>query len=56
MLLTSLQFDESGVMTTVGPATYKIPLVDNIPREFNVSLLKNSSNPGNVASSKVRQP
>ncbi|CAG7827328.1 unnamed protein product [Allacma fusca] len=42
-----------GHLTATGPATYKIPGVANIPQEFNVSLLKGSSNPRAVYSSKA---
>ena len=41
-----------GVLLTLGPGTYKIPSFGDIPCEFNVSLLKGSSNPKAVYSSK----
>ena len=39
-----LCWDESGRLTTDGPATYKIPTVGDMPFEFNVALLKDSPN------------
>ena len=42
-----------GVPFTRGPGAYKIPGFSDIPAQFNVSLLKGSSNPRAVYSSKV---
>ena len=42
-----------GNLFTKGPGTYKLPGFGDIPKEFNVSLLKGSSNPRVVYSSKV---
>jgi len=42
----------SGVPFTRGPGAYKIPGFDDIPAEFNVTLLKDSSNPRAIYSSK----
>jgi xanthine dehydrogenase/oxidase len=42
-----------GHLTATGPFTYKIPGVADIPQEFNVSLLRGSSNPRAVYSSKA---
>ena len=48
MYLTS-----QGQMKTNGPVNYKIPGVRNIPRKFNVTLLKDSKIEKSVYSSKV---
>jgi len=42
----------SGVPFTRGPGAYKIPGFDDIPAEFNVTFLKDSTNPRAVYSSK----
>ena len=42
-----------GHLFTKGPGAYKIPTVNDIPPDFRVSLLKNSSNPRAVYSSKA---
>ena len=41
------------VTTPQGPGTYKIPTANDIPLEFNVTLLHNAPNPRAVASSKA---
>lgn len=43
----------TGFLYTKGPGAYKIPAFGDIPVEFNVSLLKNASNPKAVYSSKA---
>ncbi len=43
----------TGQVITRGPSNYKIPTVDDIPRIFNVSLLRGCPNPHAVYSSKV---
>ena len=52
-VLEELRLSPNGCLLTRGPGTYKIPSLSNIPSEFNVSLLKGSSNPRAVYSSKV---
>jgi xanthine dehydrogenase/oxidase len=42
----------SGYLFTRGPGTYKIPSFNDVPLEFNVSLLKGSENPRAIHSSK----
>ena len=42
-----------GTLFTQGPGTYKIPTANDIPLEFNVTLLHNAPNPRAVASSKA---
>ncbi|ELU10726.1 hypothetical protein CAPTEDRAFT_113030, partial [Capitella teleta] len=48
-----LRTSPDGSLLTLGPATYKIPSLSDIPLEFNVSLLHGSSNPKAVYSSKA---
>ncbi|KAF2076171.1 hypothetical protein CYY_002524 [Polysphondylium violaceum] len=45
-------FQPSGYQFTRGPSTYKIPGFNDIPIEFNVSLLSDSPNPKAIHSSK----
>lgn len=51
--LEELRYSPQGVLLTRGPGAYKIPGFADIPREFNVSLLRNSPNPRAVFSSKA---
>lgn len=51
--LEELVYSPTGTNFTRGPGTYKIPGFGDIPGEFNVALLKGSSNPRAVFSSKV---
>lgn len=46
-------FSPAGYIITRGPSNYKIPSADDIPQEFNVSLLRGCPNPRAVYSSKV---
>lgn len=46
-------FSPNGEVLTKGPGMYKIPGFSDIPKEFNVSLLKGAPNPRAVYSSKV---
>jgi len=46
-------FSSGGQVITRGPSNYKIPTADDIPEEFNVSLLRGSPNPHAVYSSKA---
>jgi xanthine dehydrogenase molybdopterin binding subunit/xanthine dehydrogenase small subunit len=48
-----LKWDEQGRLLTHSPDTYKIPSVGDRPREFNVTFLKNSAQPGVVHGSKA---
>lgn len=52
--IEELVFSPSGELLSRGPGTYKIPGISDIPKEFNVSLLKGAPNPRAVYSSKVR--
>ncbi|KAK2142170.1 hypothetical protein LSH36_988g00011 [Paralvinella palmiformis] len=40
-----LNFDQNGRLTTRNAIGYKIPRVTNVPRQFNITLLKDSYNP-----------
>lgn len=51
--MEEFKYSPTGVVYTRGPGTYKIPSIDDVPREFNVKLLKGSSNPNGIFSSKV---
>ncbi|KAL7645432.1 UNVERIFIED_CONTAM: hypothetical protein RMT77_003818 [Armadillidium vulgare] len=51
--LEQLLYTSSGELLTKGPGTYKIPSAHDIPREFNVTLLRESSNDRAVYSSKA---
>lgn len=51
--LEELVFSPYGETLSRGPGTYKIPAFSDIPKEFNVSLLKGAPNPRAVYSSKV---
>jgi xanthine dehydrogenase molybdopterin-binding subunit B len=42
-----------GHLFTRGPGAYKIPSVNDVPRDLRVSLLKNATNPRAVYSSKA---
>jgi len=51
--LEELVYFPNGTSFTRGPSTYKLPGFSDIPGEFNVSLLKGTSNPRAVYSSKA---
>jgi len=51
--MEELKVSSKGVVYTRGPGTYKIPSADDVPREFNVKLLKGSSNKKAIFSSKA---
>jgi len=50
--LEEVRLAPDGTRLTLGPMTYKIPAPDDAPREFNVKLLKGSSNKRGIFSSK----
>ncbi|KAK6190506.1 hypothetical protein SNE40_002363 [Patella caerulea] len=52
-MLEDYKVSPSGNLITKGPGNYKIPSVGNIPRQFNVSLLKDTPNTKAVYSSKA---
>lgn len=54
MVLEQYKVQPDGTLLTRGPGTYKIPSVGNIPQKFNVTLMRESGNPGtSIYSSKV---
>ena len=53
MLLEQYKVRPDGTLLTRGPGSYKIPSLGNVPAVFNVALLRDSSNPRAVFSSKV---
>ncbi|NTW32154.1 MAG: xanthine dehydrogenase molybdopterin binding subunit [Bacteroidetes bacterium] len=48
-----LKWDKKGNLLTHSPDTYKIPTVNDIPKDFRVELLKNVPNPGTIRKSKA---
>jgi xanthine dehydrogenase molybdopterin-binding subunit B len=48
-----LKWDEQGRLLTHSPDTYKLPAVGDMPRVFNVTLLKNAAQKGVVYGSKA---
>ncbi|KAK3850489.1 hypothetical protein Pcinc_042810 [Petrolisthes cinctipes] len=51
--MEELLYSPQGALLTRGPGAYKIPGFQDIPREFNVSLLRGAPNPRAVFSSKA---
>jgi len=51
--LEEMIYSPTGILCSRGPGLYKLPCFTDIPHEFNVSLLKGTSNPRAVYSSKV---
>lgn len=51
--MEEVKFRPDGTRLTKGPGTYKIPSADDAPKSFNVKLLKGSSNPKAIFSSKA---
>ena len=52
-LLEQVVHSPAGSLLTRGPGAYKIPAFNDIPVEFNVSLLRGAANPRAVYSSKA---
>jgi xanthine dehydrogenase large subunit len=48
-----IKWDKKGNLLTYSPDTYKIPTVNDIPKDFRVELLKNVPNPGTIRRSKA---
>ncbi|MEI6749417.1 MAG: xanthine dehydrogenase molybdopterin binding subunit [Bacteroidales bacterium] len=48
-----MKWDKSGNQLTHSPDTYKIPTVNDIPKDFRVHLLENVSNTGTIRRSKA---
>lgn len=53
MLTESLFYSEDGGLVSHSPTTYKIPNIQDVPREFNVGFLENDLNEGTVLKSKA---
>ena len=49
----NLYYHQSGKLLSHSPTTYKIPNIQDIPREFNIELLENHTNTQNVHRSKA---
>ncbi|KAK6189693.1 hypothetical protein SNE40_001693 [Patella caerulea] len=52
-MLENFKISPNGKVLTQGPGNYKIPAISNIPKQFNVSLLKGKPNDRAVYSSKA---
>lgn len=52
-MLEELMYSPDGTILTKGPGSYKLPGFTSIPTEFNVALLRGSSNPRAIYSSKA---
>ncbi|MGH2567861.1 MAG: molybdopterin cofactor-binding domain-containing protein, partial [Bacteroidota bacterium] len=48
-----IKWDDKGNLMTHSPDTYKIPSVQDIPKDFRVSLLQGVPNPGTIRQSKA---
>ena len=48
-----LKWDKSGNLLTHSPDTYKIPTVNDIPKDFRVEFLKDAPNEGTIGRSKA---
>ncbi len=48
-----LRYDEKGHLLTHSPDTYKIPTIDDIPKDFRVAFTKDTANPNNIKRSKA---
>lgn len=53
MLTENLYYAEDGGLVSHSPTTYKIPNIQDVPREFNVGFLENDLNEGTVLKSKA---
>ncbi|MCB2218942.1 MAG: xanthine dehydrogenase molybdopterin binding subunit [Bacteroidetes bacterium] len=48
-----LKYDQNGNLLNHSPDTYKIPTIQDIPKDFRVEILKNVPNPGTIKQSKA---
>ena len=48
-----IKWDKDGHLLTHSPDTYKIPTINDIPKDFRVELLKDAPNPGTIRRSKA---
>lgn len=53
VLTENLYYDAQGTLKTLGPSTYKIPSIHDIPRIFNVDLMPNDGNTINLYGTKA---
>lgn len=53
ILSEKLFYDEKGRLLTHAPSTYKIPSIHDIPRVFNIDLVKNQENTVNLVGTKA---
>lgn len=53
MLTESLYYSSDGGLVSHSPTTYKIPNIQDVPREFNVGFLENDLNEGTILKSKA---
>lgn len=53
MLTENLFYSDDGGLVSHSPTTYKIPNIQDVPREFNVGFLENDLNEGTVLKSKA---
>ena len=49
----NLVYDKQGLLLSHAPSTYKIPNIQDTPREFNITLLENDENYANVRGTKA---
>ncbi len=49
----NLFYDKQGLLLSHAPSTYKIPNIQDTPREFNIKLLSNDENVANVRGTKA---
>lgn len=49
----NLFYNDQGLLLSHAPSTYKIPNVQDVPREFNIELLENDENYSNVRGTKA---
>jgi len=52
-LTTEKLFYQEGVLKSIGPSTYKIPSVHDIPREWNIEMINNPNNKVAIRASKA---
>jgi xanthine dehydrogenase large subunit len=53
LTLEKLSYSKEGALLSVGPSTYKIPAIHDIPREWTVDLLENTGNLKNLRGTKA---
>ena len=48
LTMEEVKWKNNGEITTFSPSTYKIPAVNDVPKEFNVEIFKDGNNKENV--------